>query len=95
MPSYKLSLAAKEDLYRIWQYGLENYGLKQANDYLDGLEKHFEVLAQSPYAHPSVDEIRQGYRRSICNVESVYYRIVDDGVEIMAILGRQDADDWL
>jgi toxin ParE1/3/4 len=40
--------------------------------------------------------VRKGYRRSVCGVDSIYYRVGDDGiVEIMAILGSQDADEIL
>lgn len=31
----------------------------------------------------------------MCGSESVYYRIYEGGVEIMAIIGRQDAEQWL
>jgi toxin ParE1/3/4 len=44
--------------------------------------------------YPATD-IREGYRRSVCGSESVYYRIVGETVEIMAIIGRQEVDDWL
>jgi toxin ParE1/3/4 len=45
--------------------------------------------------YPAADEIREGYRRSVCGVDTIYYRVVDDAVEIMAIIGRQDTVDWL
>lgn len=45
--------------------------------------------------YQSVDDIRKGYRRSVCGVDSIYYRVVDGTVEIMRILGQQDVDQWL
>jgi toxin ParE1/3/4 len=36
-----------------------------------------------------------GYRRSVCGVDSIFYRIVDDTVEIISILSRQDLDKYL
>ncbi|EDZ65316.1 hypothetical protein NOC27_1994 [Nitrosococcus oceani AFC27] len=42
-----------------------------------------------------MDELRAGYRRSVCGSDSVYYRIVGETVEIMAIIGRQDLEAWL
>ena len=65
-----------------------------ADEYYATFFDHFEQLAEQPHLHPA-DNIREGYRRSVCGSESVYYRIVDEVVEIMAIIGRQDADDWL
>jgi toxin ParE1/3/4 len=34
--------------------------------------------------------IHEGYRRCVCGVDSIFYRVVDDKVEIMSILGWQD-----
>jgi toxin ParE1/3/4 len=42
-----------------------------------------------------VDDIRAGYRRSVCGIDSIYYRVQGDSVEIMAIIGQQDLDQWL
>jgi toxin ParE1/3/4 len=38
----------------------------------------------------AVDHIHKGYRRSVCGVDSIFYRVIDDTVEIIAILGQQD-----
>jgi toxin ParE1/3/4 len=43
--------------------------------------------------YQAVEFIRKGYRRSVCGVDSIYYRIEGDTVEIMNILGRQDTDE--
>jgi len=40
----------------------------------------------------AVDYIKTGYRRAVCGVDSIYYKITDDIVEIMAIVGRQDLE---
>jgi toxin ParE1/3/4 len=56
----------------------------------------FEEIAERPNSYPAVDHIRKGYRRSVCGVDSIYYRVDDNGiVEIMAILGSQDTDEIL
>ncbi len=34
--------------------------------------------------------IRKGYRRCVCGSDSIFYRINNDVVEIMAIIGKQD-----
>jgi toxin ParE1/3/4 len=31
----------------------------------------------------------------VCGVDSIYYRIEGETVEIMAIIGRQDLEEWL
>ena len=74
--------------------GLENWGLEAADKYYAAFFEHFEQLAEQPYLYPAAD-IRVGYRRSACGADSVSYRVVGEAVEIMAVIGRQKADDWL
>jgi toxin ParE1/3/4 len=90
MAEYRLSNEAKEDLIRIHQYGVEKYGMAQADKYYDSFFKYFEIIAEQPFSFESVDYIRNGYRRCACGSDSIYYRITNDIVEIMAIVGRQD-----
>lgn len=90
MANYKISPGAEDDLYRIWSYGARKFGEAQADKYYRALFTHFEIIANNPYLFPSVDYIRKGYRRCVTGVDSIYYRINMDTVEIMAIIGRQD-----
>jgi toxin ParE1/3/4 len=95
MAFYKLKPEAEEDLNRIWRRGVRDHGEAQADRYYYGFIKRFEQLAEEPYLYPAVDDVRHGYRRSVCGVDNVYYRVVHDGVEIMRIVGQQDIDEWL
>ena len=90
MADYKLTNEAKQDLIRIHQYGVGKFGVAQADKYYDSFFKYFDIIAQQPYSFESVDYIRTGYRRCACGADSIYYRITNDIVEIMAIVGRQD-----
>ena len=90
MVSYRLSNEAKKDLIRIHHYGVEKYGVTQADKYFNAFFEHFEIIAERPFSFESVDYIKDGYRRSVCGVDSIYFRIVNDTVEIMAIIGKQD-----
>lgn len=94
MANYRISPHARADLERIWLYGLEHWGEEAADEYLAAFFTHFEELAQQPLLYTLID-FRPGYRRSICGKDSVYYRLDGDVVEIMAIIGHQDADKWL
>jgi len=95
MGTFKLSQEASEDLWRIYQWGVNNHGLERADQYYNDFFDHFELLAQHPDLYPEVNDLRQGYRKSLCGVDTVYYRLVGDVVEIMAILRKQDRDQWL
>ena len=95
MGTYRLTETAKEDLRRIYRRGLREYGEAQADTYYNALFDRFEQIAEQPLLYPAVDDIREGYRRSVCGVDSIDDRIAGDTVEIMAIIGRQDLEEWL
>ncbi|MEQ8926193.1 MAG: type II toxin-antitoxin system RelE/ParE family toxin [Fulvivirga sp.] len=93
MANYRLSNVAKEDLIRIHHYGTTRFGAPQADKYFDSFFKYFEIIAQRPYSFEAVDFIRPGYRRCVCGSDSIYYRVKDEVIEIMTIIGRQDIED--
>ena len=85
-------LVAKEDLIRIHHYGVDKFGIIQADKYFDTFFEYFNSIANSPFSFESVDFIKEGYRRCVCGSDSIYYRIDERSktVEIMAIVGKQD-----
>lgn len=95
MSNYKLSNVAKEDLIRIHSYGVKQFGTTQADKYFNTFFEYFDLIAQSPYSFESVDFIKEGYRRCVCGSDSIYYRITNNSVEIMAIVGRQNLKNLL
>ena len=95
MGSYKLTRKARADLKRIWLYGITKHGEQKADQYHRELLERLEQIAEQPYLYQAVDHIREGYRRSVYGTDSIYYRINGDMVEIMAILGHQNVEDWL
>ena len=49
MGRYKLSEDAKEDLRRIYRYGVLTFGESQADRYYDALFERFAQIAYEPY----------------------------------------------
>ena len=95
MPKYRLSNEAKEDLIRIHQHGVEKFGMAQADKYFDTFFEYFKIISQRPFSFESVDYLKKAYRRCVCGSDSIYYKINEDIIEIMAIVGRQDLDNIL
>ena len=95
MASYRLTEVAKADLGRIYRRGLREFGERQADEYFQALFDRFDQIAENPQQYPKVDEIRPGMHRSICGVDSIFYKVGESHVDIVAIVGRQDLDDWL
>ena len=95
MAKYKLTNEAKNDLIRIHHYGVEKFGMTQADKYFESFFEYFYIIAERPFSFESVDYIKKGYRRCVCGVDSVFFKVNEDIVEIMAIVGRQDLNDKL
>lgn len=95
MAKYKLTNEAKNDLIRIHHYGVEKFGMTQADKYFESFFKYFEIIAERPFSFESVDYIKIGYRRYPCGVDSIYYKINENIVEIVTIIGRQDLNEKL
>ena len=95
MSSYKLSNVAKQDLIRIHQYGIEKFGIVQADKYFNTFFDYFNIISKRPYSYESVDHIRIGYRKCECGSDSIYFKINEGEVEIIAIIGHQDLNNIL
>ncbi|WP_339754392.1 type II toxin-antitoxin system RelE/ParE family toxin [uncultured Marinobacter sp.] len=90
MASYRLSKRADEDFESIYLFGLLNFGLIQADAYADGLEERFEQIAAQPDLYPAIEHVKAGYRLSVYQSHSIYYRVGQIGVVIVRILRNQD-----
>ena len=90
MAEYRLSNEAKNDLIRIYQYGVRRFGEQQAGKYFDTFFDYFDMIAERPFSFEAVDYIKEGYRRCVCGSDSIFFRVNEKVVEIIAIIGRQD-----
>ena len=53
------------------------------------------MIAKNPYLYPSLDYLGKGIRRCVCGVDSIYFRISNQTVKIITIIGRQDINSKL
>lgn len=90
MANYKLSNSAKEDLIRIHHFGVKKFGMTQVDKYFESFFEYFDIISQRPFSFESVDFIKADYRRCPCGSDNIYYRVNNEIVEIMSIIGRQD-----
>lgn len=91
MVSCRLTKAADRDFESIFEFGIDHFGLEQAQAYQRGMIERFAQLAERPSLYPSVGHIRPGLRRSVYRSHSIYYRVEPEEIVIIRILGRQDA----
>ena len=90
MYNYDLSEKAKEDLLRIYEFGITKFGIDQADKYFDMMHECFIKIAMHPSLFPAVSNIKPNYRKCICGVDVIYYKVNGEAIEINAIIGRQD-----
>ena len=89
MYRYKLSFQAEEDIVRIFDYGSYQFGINQAIIYYDMLFACFEKITTNPLMFP-VARQNDSYRICVCGVDTIYYKIGIDEIEIITIIGRQN-----
>ena len=90
MASYKFEDGAARDLDDIYRYGAKTFGETRADAFFMKFLDHFCELAARPLSCPVVLYLDGDYRRSVFQKHSSYYRLTDDGIQIAAIIGRQD-----
>jgi len=74
-----------EELEEIWQYSLSNWGIDQADQYIRDLTSRFEWLAKNPQAGKQRDDIKPGYYCFPQGSHLVFYRIIDDTLDILGV----------
>ena len=77
-------------LDELYMGGARYWGVEQTDKHYDGLLSHFDILLENPFLFRAVDEIMIGYRRSVYERHSIYYRVGGGIVCIMAVLKRQE-----
>lgn len=87
MAKYILSPQAQENLRKIHSYTLENYGKKQAVNYIKALRATMRDVANSPDARGMArDDIKKGYYSVFSGKHTIYYRILDMHIQIIDVL---------
>ena len=72
-----------------------NLTKKTPDKYFESFFEYFDIIAKRPFSFESVDYIKKGYRRCVCGVDSIYYKVNEAIVEIVTIVGRQDLNEKL
>ena len=90
---YVLSRKAEEDLISIFLYGIDQWGLAQAERYHELLSKTFRFLAENPEAAHERTEITPPVRIHPVKSHLIVYRHDAHG-EVFIIRVRHGREDW-
>ncbi len=73
----------------------EEFGEKRADQYFKAFFERFELSAEKPKMYPAADEVAKGLGKSLCGRDTIYYEIVETGIIIQLVLGRQVVRRWM
>lgn len=88
MASVYRTSGADDDLLDIYLFGVERFGRRQAGKYLQDLDDCFSLIAESPRLGRRADRIARDLRRHEHGSHVVLYFIVDDGIEVAAVVHK-------
>jgi toxin ParE1/3/4 len=91
--AFFLTHKAKSDLISIARYTQKEWGIGQRDLYLRNLDKAFHELSELPGKGRKCDHIIFGYRSYRVGKHVIYFRQLENDIEIVRILHeRMDVD---
>lgn len=90
---YRLTRRAAEDIEGIYLTGVERFGIRQADDYHQLLEKTFRFLAENPLVARQRPELIPAVRVHPVQSHLVIYRVMASQ-DILVIRVRHAHEDW-
>jgi toxin ParE1/3/4 len=93
---YFFSKKAVVDLEEIWLYTVDKWSVAQADRYYKLIIDEIDYICKNNNTGKSMDEVRKGYRATKVKSHLIFYRVVDNTIEIIRILHeRMDIENRL
>ncbi|SCZ84995.1 type II toxin-antitoxin system RelE/ParE family toxin [Nitrosomonas mobilis] len=89
MARYQIQTEADLDIDKIYEDGIETWGLAQARSYVLGLHERFEFLADNPNIGVNSDELTPNLQRFRYGRHVVFFINTDTGIIIVRVLGEE------
>lgn len=83
--TYSIRASARTDLEEIWLFTFEEWGLEQADKYLNSMFSRFEWLSRNPYTSKDREDIKNGYYCFPEGMHLVFYTMTESGIDIIGI----------
>ncbi|MCI5039254.1 MAG: type II toxin-antitoxin system RelE/ParE family toxin [Donghicola eburneus] len=90
----EVSRAAEGDLLGIFLYGIQEYGLAQAERYKGQLDKSFQAVADNPEITRLREEITPPVRVYPTQKHMIVYTILEDGQTVFVLRVRHHRENW-
>ena len=82
---FRLTAHAKEDLYSIWLYSLQQWGEQKADAYIEALYQRFALLAEQPQLGVMRDDVAPGYFGYTYASHIIFYLIAEAEIDIIGV----------
>ena len=89
MASYYFARHAKQDLTRIVDHTLEQWGHTQAEKYINGLEQQCQTLADNPNMGTQRHSLMEGLMSFPYESHTLFYLQQADGIVIVRVLHQR------
>ncbi len=86
MTRYVLRPRAQRDIEEIWDYTAATWSIDQAEIYFRRIQRTLAMLADDPRLGRPCDDIRAGYRKFRVGSHFVFYRVIEDGIDVVRVL---------
>ncbi|NLU97028.1 type II toxin-antitoxin system RelE/ParE family toxin [Marinomonas sp. UCMA 3892] len=88
---FRLSITpkAESDLIGIWVYICEEWGVDQADTYIDQLETEMKQLMNHPSLGTNYAHVFPGYRRLLLEHHAVFYQVLETEILVVRILHEE------
>lgn len=94
--SFVISKRAISDLEEIWLYTVEKWSIEQADRYYNLIFDEISYICKNINAGKSMEHVRKGYRASKVKSHYIFYRVLNNTIEIIRILHeRMDIENRL
>ncbi len=93
---FVITKKAISDLEEIWLYTVEKWSIEQADRYYNLIFDEISFICKNRAAGKSMEHVRKGYRTSKVKSHLIFYRVINDTIEIVRILHeRMDIENRL
>ena len=83
--AYRIRQLAQDDLEAIWLYTRKQWGIVQADSYLEALILRFDWLAENPELGKQRDDVKSGYFCFPEGMHLIFYIINDNQIDIIGV----------
>ncbi|HEY5461716.1 MAG TPA: type II toxin-antitoxin system RelE/ParE family toxin [Hanamia sp.] len=93
---FVISKKALADLEEIWLYTVEKWSVEKADRYYNLIFDEINYICRNINSGKSMEHVRKGYRASKIKSHLIFYRVLNDTIEIIRILyERMDIENRL